>query len=147
MVEYTKLLVKNVFYLIGKQFLNKTGRGVGITRLNEALVPIAKAMETTCHPTMDAFKKYNHEKQILSERATQCIMSGEMQDGTLVSYEDVYKEELEKYKFKVLYLLLMICGFSLDIKLWMLLTNMFFVHQQSRSYVDAASLTQKSTGR
>lgn len=69
MVEYTKLLAKNVSCLVGKRFLNKTGRGVGITRLNEALVPIAKAIETTGHHTMDAFKKYNHEKQILSERA------------------------------------------------------------------------------
>jgi hypothetical protein len=39
-----------------KKISNKTRRGVGITRLNEVLVPIAKAIETTGHRTMDAFE-------------------------------------------------------------------------------------------
>jgi hypothetical protein len=113
--------------------------------LNEALVPVAKAMETTGHRSMDAFKKYNQEKKILSKRATQHVLSG--RDGTPVLYEDAYKEELERYKLKVLYLLLMICGFSLDVYSCTSLTDLLFVHQRSSSSAVAASLSQKNAGR
>jgi hypothetical protein len=58
-----KCLAEGVDSLKGRKIMNKTGSGIGITRLNEALVPIAKAMETTGHRTMDAFEKYNHEKK------------------------------------------------------------------------------------
>jgi hypothetical protein len=141
LAEYTKSLAKDVPSLAGKRILNKTSRGVGITRLNEALVPIAKAMENTGHRTMDALEKYNQEKKILSERATQRVLFGEMQDGVPVLYEDAYKEDLESYKLKVLYLLFIICVFIFDVNLYRLLTNLMFVHQRSSSYGGAPSLS------
>jgi hypothetical protein len=102
LAEYTKLLAKAVPCLAGKRISNKTGRGVGITRLNEGLVPIAKAMETTGHHKMDTFEKYNQEILFFSERATQHVLSGEMRDGIPILYEDTYKEEMERFKIKVL---------------------------------------------
>jgi hypothetical protein len=114
--EVTKLLAKDIPCLARKRISNKTSSGIGITRLNEGLVPIAKAMETTGHRTIDAFEKYNQENKTLSERAIQRFLSGEMRDGTPILYEDTYKEEMEGYKLKLLYLLLMICEFSISCK-------------------------------
>jgi hypothetical protein len=77
---YTKCLAEGVDSLKGRKIMNKSGRGTGITRLNKALVPIAKAMETTSHRMMDTFEKYNCEKKIISERATQRVLSGDLKD-------------------------------------------------------------------
>jgi hypothetical protein len=51
----TKCLTEGVDSLKRRKITNKTGRGTRITRLNEALVPIVREMETTSHRTMDAW--------------------------------------------------------------------------------------------
>jgi hypothetical protein len=98
---YTKLLAKDVPALKGQKITNKTGRGTRITRLNKALVPIEKAMETTGHCSIDAYEKYNQEKKYISKRATQKILSGEIKDGCPLLYSNAYKEELERRDMKV----------------------------------------------
>ena len=87
--------------LKGKNITNKIGWGTGITRLNEALVPIEKAMETTGHHNIDAYEKYNKKKKYISERATQRVLFGEIKDGCPLLYFDAYKEELERRDMKV----------------------------------------------
>jgi hypothetical protein len=77
LADFIKLLARDVPSLVGKRISNKTSRGVGITRLNEGLVPIKKAIATTGHRSMDAFEKYNHEKKALFEKATRCVLFGE----------------------------------------------------------------------
>ena len=61
-LEFTKVIANDVLALSGKKISNKTGRGVGITHLNEGLVFIEKAMEATKYCDIDVFEKYNQEK-------------------------------------------------------------------------------------
>jgi hypothetical protein len=81
---YPKLIVKNVPSFKGRKITNKTGRGIIITHLNEALVPIDK--ETISHHTIDAFEKYNQKKKLLCTLATQKALSGEIKDGRPIIY-------------------------------------------------------------
>jgi hypothetical protein len=99
--DFTKVIVRDVPALSGKKISNKTGRGVGITHLNEGMVPIEKAMEATGHRSMDAFEKYNREKKFISEHAMQRVLSGEFRNGRPLLYQDAYKEECERYETKV----------------------------------------------
>jgi hypothetical protein len=87
--DFTKVIVRDVPALSGKKISNKTGRGVGITHLNEGMVP------------MDAFEKYNREKKFISEHAMQRVLSGEFRNGRPLLYQDAYKEECERYETKV----------------------------------------------
>jgi hypothetical protein len=97
------LLAKDVPALKGRKITNKNGRNIGITRLNEALVPIEKAMETTRHCIIDAYEKYNQKKKYISKHATQRVLSGEIRDGHPLLYSDAYKEELERRNMKVVF--------------------------------------------
>jgi hypothetical protein len=111
LATYTRLLAQDVPSMEGKRITNKSRRGTGITRMNQALVPIEKAMETTSHRTMDTYEKYNQEKKYLSERATQRVFCGEIKNGRPILYEDAYKEEIERMdSVKVLnFLIIYLC--------------------------------------
>ena len=54
----TKRLCDGVASLKGKNITNKSGRNIGITRLDEANVPLDKAMELTSHCNKKNMKKY-----------------------------------------------------------------------------------------
>ena len=54
----TKKLCDGILLLKGKNITNKMARNTGITRLDEAHVPLDKAMEFTSHRNQKSFKKY-----------------------------------------------------------------------------------------
>jgi hypothetical protein len=83
---YTRLITEDVPSLKGRKITNKTGRGTGMTQLNEALVLVNKAMETTGHPFMDAYKKYNQEKKLISAQATQRVLLGDVKYGRPIMF-------------------------------------------------------------
>jgi hypothetical protein len=124
---YTKLLAKDVPALKGRKIINKTERGTRITRLNKALVPIEKAMETTGHRSIDAYEKYNQKKKYILERATQRVLSGQIKDGHPLLYSDAYKEELERRDMKVGFVASYLLSFLLlwHLKLVLICCNLF----------------------
>ena len=78
---FTKLIIEDVPSFKSRKIINKIGRSTKITRLNEALVLIDKAIETTGHHSMDAYEIYNQEKKLISAWATQRIFSSDVKDG------------------------------------------------------------------
>jgi hypothetical protein len=83
-----KRLAREVPTLKDKRITNKTGRNTGISRLEEALVPIDREMELTGHRDSKSYKKYNRDKQAsVSAAAMQAVMTGD-QDGNAISYVD-----------------------------------------------------------
>lgn len=61
--------------MIGKIVTNKTSRNIGISRLDDAMVPIEKGMELTGHRDPKSFKKYNKTPKVTSDRATQRVLA------------------------------------------------------------------------
>jgi hypothetical protein len=91
LASLTKKLCNSVASLKGKNITNKTGRNTGITRLDESLVPIEKAMEVTGHRDIKSFKKYNRSAPVVSDRAVQRSLAGDT-----LKYSDLVTEKRER---------------------------------------------------
>jgi hypothetical protein len=91
--QVAKKLAEDVPSLDTKRITNKTGRNTGISRLEEALVPIDRGMELTGHRDLKSYKKYSKQKDaIASAAAMQTCMTGDA-NGNPISYLDAIKME------------------------------------------------------
>jgi hypothetical protein len=95
-------LAEDVPSLSGKRITNKTGRNTGITRLEEAMVPLDRAIQLTGHRDSKSYKKYSKQR---FENASACAMQSVMSSGAGIeaplSYEDamsIEKKRLEAIK-------------------------------------------------
>ena len=82
---------------IDKIVTNKTGRHIGTTRMEQALVPVNVAYERTGHRDPKSFYKYVKKDKSVEDRAMQRIISGEKSaNGQSILYVDVLEEEKKK---------------------------------------------------
>ena len=88
LASVTKSLCESIESLKDKRITNKTGRAVGITRMEEALVPRETGMEHTGHRDAKSYEKYNRESKVPSSKAVQKIISGGL-PGERLLYADV----------------------------------------------------------
>ncbi|KAL3682593.1 hypothetical protein R1sor_000615 [Riccia sorocarpa] len=94
--DYMKNMVKDLPGTNVKAITNKSGRGLGITRMVEAGVPTLVAMGQTGHPDPKSFDKYDRSSEHAKNRVIQRIVSGEISHGRKLKFSDVFHEELEK---------------------------------------------------
>jgi integrase len=80
---------------IDKKVTNKTGRQVGVTRMEEAKVPLETAMRRTGHRDPKSFYQYvANTNRSLEDKALQRVISGEKQQhGRVVQYQEAHDEE------------------------------------------------------
>jgi hypothetical protein len=87
-------LVEDVPSLLGKRITNKTGRNTGISRLEEAMVPVDRAMQLIGHRDAKSYKKYSKQRfENVSACAMQMVMSSGARTEALLSYEDAMRKE------------------------------------------------------
>ncbi|KAL2635424.1 hypothetical protein R1flu_006903 [Riccia fluitans] len=96
LMEYTKDMVSDLSGTNMKAITNKSGRGVGITRMVEAGVPTALAMTHTGHRDAKSSSKYDQSSAQAKNWALQRIVAGETSTGKKLRYDDVLREEMKK---------------------------------------------------
>jgi hypothetical protein len=103
--------------LKGKNITNKTGRGVAITRMSKALVPVEFGMKTIrtsqCEKLLQVsnpflgcrlflmmflFCRYDQTDSALKNQAMQSIMSGEINDDHPLTFEEAFSQERQSFK-------------------------------------------------
>jgi hypothetical protein len=91
----------------GRNFTNKTAKRIGITRMEECMVPMEKGMTITGHRDMKSYSKYNAFVPDSEQRACQDIISGDsaLAQGKSVNYQDLVIHEKLKVKAKQVYFL------------------------------------------
>lgn len=95
LVGITKKLADCVPSLESKRITNKTGQNTGITRLEQAHVPIDRAMALTGHRDINSYKKYNRQKREgPSSFAMQNCLVGD--SGRAISYQEAMTKESNK---------------------------------------------------
>jgi hypothetical protein len=97
LAKVVQKLAEDVPSLDGKCITNKAGRNTGISRLEEARVPLDRTMQLTSHRDIKSYKKYSKQRY---ENASACAMqsvmsSGEGNDAPL-SYEDALRIETKR---------------------------------------------------
>lgn len=98
--------------LAGRKFTNKTPRRIGISRLEQALVPQDKGMSITGHRDPKSYKQYNALPERQDDIICQRIISATniVEKGKDLLYSDVLLQEEEKLKgLEVFFLLLIVC--------------------------------------
>ena len=88
----TKLLAQSAN--IVKNVTNKTGRHIGTTRMEQALVSVNVAYERTRHCDPKSFYKYVKKDKSMEDRAMQRIISREK---NVLILNRVYSKRFEKY--------------------------------------------------
>ena len=82
---------------ISKNVTNKTGRHIGTTRMEAALVPVNVACERTGHRDAKSFYKYIKKDKSVEDRAMQRIISGELGPvGQPIQFADALLQEKQK---------------------------------------------------
>ena len=95
----TKLMAQSAN--IDKNVSNKTGRHIGTTRMEQALVPVNVACERTGHRDPKSFYKYVKKDKTVEDRAMQQIISRERSaNGQPILYAEALEQEKSK-KLKV----------------------------------------------
>ena len=76
---------------VGRSFTNKTARRIGITRMEEGMVPVEKGMLVTGHRDVKSYSKYNACVMDSEQRACQDLISGDsvLAKGKPVIYHDL----------------------------------------------------------
>jgi hypothetical protein len=82
----------------GRTFTNKTPRRIGISRIEEGLVPVEKGMRITGHRDSKSYAKYNAHLPESEQRTCQDLISGDsvLVKGKLSSYQDLLRDQEEK---------------------------------------------------
>jgi hypothetical protein len=96
LAKVAQKLVEDVPSLEGKRISNKTGRNTGISWLEEALVPLDRAMQLIGHRDVKSYKKYSKQR---FENASACAMQSVMSSGgseAPLSYEDAMRIEMKR---------------------------------------------------
>ena len=93
----------------GRTFTNKTPRRIGITRMEESLVPVEKGMRITGHRDSKSYAKYNAHVPESEQRACQDIISGDsvVAKGMVSNYQDLLRDQEEKVHARK------VCGISI----------------------------------
>ena len=95
----TKLMAESAN--IEKKVTNKTGRHIGTTRMEQALVPVNLACERIGHRDPKSFYKYVKKDKTVEDRAMQRIILGEKNtNGQPILYAETLEQEKSK-KLKV----------------------------------------------
>jgi hypothetical protein len=91
----------------GRTFTNKTPRRIGISRMEEGLVPVEKGMRITGHRDMKSYAKYNSCLPDSEQRACQDLISGDsaLAKGKAVNYLDLVTGQNLKTKVKQILIL------------------------------------------
>jgi hypothetical protein len=71
LAKVVQKLAEDMPSLDGKRITNKTGRNTGISRLEEARVPLDRAIQLTGHRDIKSYKKYSKQRY---ENASACAM-------------------------------------------------------------------------
>ena len=94
----TKWLCEGVLSLKGKNITNKTSTNIGITRLDEALVPLDKAMALIGHRDQKSFKKYCKAHIEVSDRVMQRFLARDSIERSYSNLLDEEKQRLDELK-------------------------------------------------
>ena len=97
------MLCDGVMSLKGRYITYKTSRNTRITRLDEAHVPLNKAMELTRHRDQKSFKKYCKAHVEVIDCVMQRCLARDSVDGTYCSVLDEEKQHLDQHKVYLLY--------------------------------------------
>ena len=82
----------------GRTFTNKTPRRIGITQMEEGLVPVEKGMRIIGHRDSKSYAKYNAHVLESEQRACQDLISGDsvLAKGKVSNYQDLLRDQEEK---------------------------------------------------
>jgi hypothetical protein len=119
-----KTLVEGTVGIVteGRTFTNKTARHIGITRMEEGMVPAEKGMRITGHRDIKSYEKYNACLADSEQRACQNLILRDsvLAKGKPVNYQDFVVDQNMRYKaqhvvilFYLLSTMFWIFGFSL----------------------------------
>ncbi|KAL3687813.1 hypothetical protein R1sor_014122 [Riccia sorocarpa] len=93
LAKYSARMTANLPTLQGKIISNKSLRSTAISRMAEALVPQQDGMRQTGHKDEKSYAKYIQNPSGVKDRAAQRIISGEVENGQLLTYEAALRDE------------------------------------------------------
>ncbi|KAL3694374.1 hypothetical protein R1sor_008025 [Riccia sorocarpa] len=94
--SYMKDMVEDLPDIRDKVITNKSGRGVGISRMVQSGVPTTFGMLQTGHRDPKSFVKYDQTSAEVKNRAIQRIISGEVRDGKRLTFDEAFDEEMSR---------------------------------------------------
>lgn len=93
----TKCITIDFEDLKRKWITNKTKCGVGIIRMEQAMVLIEQRMERIRHRDAKFYYKYNQDDKCMVDRVIQHIITFECINGRPLIYQEAYDDEMVKY--------------------------------------------------
>ncbi|KAL3685410.1 hypothetical protein R1sor_003432 [Riccia sorocarpa] len=94
--SYMKEMVEDLPDISHKAITNKSGRGVGISRMVQSGVPTALGMLQTGHRDPKSFIKYDQTSEEVKNRAMQRIICGEVRDGRILTFDEALADEMSR---------------------------------------------------
>lgn len=98
LAKISKMLTEDLHELKDKSITNKTGRGVAISRMSDALVPVEDGMKISGHRDQKSYTQYDQGQSDCKGRAMQRCISGELLNGRVLMFDEAFSEEMERSK-------------------------------------------------